>query len=108
MTEFDYTGQTVLVTGGMRGIGRAISEAFLRAGAQVWVCGRTAPADSGELPRAGREAHFIAADIRDMEQVEAMLARIAQAARRWTWSFTTPAVRRSRWSPMLRPGCSIP
>ncbi|CAG2160078.1 SDR family oxidoreductase [Cupriavidus numazuensis] len=79
MTEFDYTGQTVLVTGGMRGIGRAISEAFLRAGAQVWVCGRTVPASRDELPRAdGREAHFIAADIRDMEQVDAMLAQIAQ------------------------------
>lgn len=79
MTGFDYTGQTVLVTGGMRGIGRAISEAFLRAGAQVFVCGRTAPTHDGELPHAeGRRARFIAADIRDIEQADAMLAQIAQ------------------------------
>ncbi|WP_019447537.1 SDR family oxidoreductase [Cupriavidus sp. BIS7] len=79
MTGFDYTGQTVLVTGGMRGIGRAISEAFLRAGARVFVCGRTPPAHDGELPAAdGRRAEFVAADIRDLEQVDAMLARIAE------------------------------
>ncbi|MEM5275400.1 SDR family oxidoreductase [Cupriavidus taiwanensis] len=78
---FDYTGRTVLVTGGMRGIGRAISAAFLRAGAQVFVCGRTAPADDSEVPAAdGRSAHFIAADIRDLEQADAMLAQIAQAS----------------------------
>lgn len=32
---FDFSGQTALVTGGTRSIGRAISEALLRAGAKV-------------------------------------------------------------------------
>jgi len=32
---FDFSDQTVVVTGGTRGIGRAISEAFLNAGARV-------------------------------------------------------------------------
>ena len=33
--EFDFKGQTAIVTGGTRGIGRAVSEAFLKAGSKV-------------------------------------------------------------------------
>ena len=35
MIQFDFSQQTVIVTGGTRSIGRAISEAFLKAGARV-------------------------------------------------------------------------
>ncbi|OGV65678.1 MAG: beta-ketoacyl-ACP reductase [Lentisphaerae bacterium RIFOXYA12_64_32] len=35
MVSYDFTGQTAIVTGGTRGIGAAISTAFLKSGAQV-------------------------------------------------------------------------
>jgi NAD(P)-dependent dehydrogenase (short-subunit alcohol dehydrogenase family) len=37
---FGVAGKTVLVTGGSRGIGRAVTEAFVKAGANVIICSR--------------------------------------------------------------------
>jgi NAD(P)-dependent dehydrogenase (short-subunit alcohol dehydrogenase family) len=73
--EIRLPGAVVLVTGGARGIGAGIARAFLRAGAEVVICGRTTPA---ELPAAdGRSALFLTADVRDAEAVTRLYAQIA-------------------------------
>ncbi|WP_416311594.1 SDR family oxidoreductase [Pseudomonas sp. W03] len=70
----DFSGQVVLVTGGGKGVGRGISQRFLEQGAEVVICGREAPA---QLPsHAGREAWFIPCDVRDFEQLQALMAAI--------------------------------
>jgi NAD(P)-dependent dehydrogenase (short-subunit alcohol dehydrogenase family) len=61
----------VLVTGGAKGVGRGISEAFAAQGAAVVVCGREAPES---LPG---DAQFIRCDVRDRAAVDALFARIA-------------------------------
>lgn len=72
--SLDFSGRVVLVTGGSRGIGRGIAEAFLRQGADVAICGRNEP---GELPTAsGRSAVFTSADVRDPDAVEALVLAV--------------------------------
>jgi NAD(P)-dependent dehydrogenase (short-subunit alcohol dehydrogenase family) len=68
----DYSGQVVIVTGGGRGVGRGITERFLESNADVMICGRNEPETLPEV--GGRKAEFIAADVRDVEQIEAVIS----------------------------------
>jgi NAD(P)-dependent dehydrogenase (short-subunit alcohol dehydrogenase family) len=67
---FLFSGRVVLVTGGAKGIGRVIVDRFAAAGAAVVACGRNEPDDLAN-------ASFIVCDVRDPEQVDAMVAHIA-------------------------------
>lgn len=67
----DHRGRVVVVTGGTKGIGRVLVERFLDWGAEVVTCGRTEP--DAPISSGGREATFVAADVRDPDQAAAVV-----------------------------------
>lgn len=72
--SFDYGNKRVLVTGGVSGIGRAVSLAFAAAGAEVIACGLT----EQELAAARADPGFarisvVALDVTDKAAVDALV-----------------------------------
>src|SRR5438105_5215446 len=75
--RFDLEGQTALVTGASRGIGRDTARALANAGARVAVAARDRAAlDSlaDEISSAGGEAHAIELDLLDIDSIERAVA----------------------------------
>jgi NAD(P)-dependent dehydrogenase (short-subunit alcohol dehydrogenase family) len=81
MTDHETT-RTAIVTGGSRGIGRAIVEALLDNGWRVWLCSRSpASVDAALGALAGRgEVAGEAVDVREQEQVDRWVEKVVAAA----------------------------
>lgn len=79
--SIDLSGQTALVTGASRGIGKAICAALARAGADVVGTASAMPEDGGEtahlVKAAGRRFAVENCDLADRDETLAFAARMA-------------------------------
>jgi 3-oxoacyl-[acyl-carrier protein] reductase len=78
----DLNGKIAIVTGGTRGIGRAIAESLVRAGTRVAITARNEQELSNTVSqlnqiRSGAAAPYVC-DVRDYEQVKSVFANIAR------------------------------
>jgi NAD(P)-dependent dehydrogenase (short-subunit alcohol dehydrogenase family) len=78
---FDLSGRVALVTGGGKGLGRAIAGALVEAGADVAITSRT----QGDLDRAaealrvtGRRVLPVAADVTDEASIQQMVHQVLE------------------------------
>jgi len=72
--QYDFSGQTAIVTGGARGIGRAVATQLVRFGAQVWIW----DIDPVELDGA----HSLTVDVTRGNQIANALAHIVSQSSR--------------------------
>ena len=78
---FDLSGKTAIVTGGGSGIGRQMAEGLAEAGANLVLCARKAERceqAAADLEQLGVRALGLACDVRDPEQIQAVVRRTVE------------------------------
>src|SRR3954470_17631985 len=76
---FRLDGRRALITGGSRGLGRAVAQAFAEAGADLVLVGRDADSLAQareELRRLGRRVDTAAADVGNPEEADRMCSAV--------------------------------
>ena len=79
----DYTGKVVIVTGGTKGIGRAVVERFVEAGADVVFCSHE-EAGGADLARTATasgpgRAEFVLCNVAKEAELEAFIRRVGES-----------------------------
>lgn len=81
LRRFDLSGKNALVTGGSRGLGKAMALGLARAGANVVVASRTQEpleTTAAEIRTFGRRAAAFEVDVRSIESIEVLFHRTAE------------------------------
>jgi len=85
--DLELAGKVAIVTGGSRGIGKAIALELGREGADLVICARdrlALDATAAELAaESGRKVAQISVDVRDREQVDAAVEQAVAEFAGW-------------------------
>ena len=76
MTEKKLEGKTALITGGSRGIGKAITKLFSQEGASVAINYNSSELDARELKDELPDSEIFKADVSSREQVRSMFSDV--------------------------------
>jgi NAD(P)-dependent dehydrogenase (short-subunit alcohol dehydrogenase family) len=73
MLAIDLREKVIVVTGGGTGLGRAMTETFVRCGAQVVICGRRQEVLDKAVAELGPQVQAFSCDIRSYDSVDALM-----------------------------------
>lgn len=77
LTQFSLTGKTALITGGATGLGLAMSECLMKAGARVVIVSRSKKEKVQDaLDKLGENAFYFEGDISKTETIPALVQKI--------------------------------
>lgn len=79
LDKFRLSGKVALVTGGSRGIGKAIALGLAEAGADVIVASRKLPdleAVAQEISRMGRKSLAVSANLRHLPEIDSLMEKV--------------------------------
>jgi len=101
---FRVNGQVVLVSGGSRGIGRAIAEGFARRGARVIITGRdqaTLEQTAGAMSAAGTNVQSRVCDVAQPAAIDRLVAQVIRECDRIDTLINSAGVNRRKAAAMI-------